>query len=352
MKIIDKNYKIQRSYYFSSDNNYVFMNNPWLRKSYRIKIRKNIEISELLHEFAQLEYFSKAEIINALLMLQIGETSAQLLFKKLYQKGIILDFFDEYELQNNRYSRQLLFFENFEQNQFSATEMQNKLKNLKVLIPGLGGYGSWLALFCAQMGVGHIYILDYDSVELTNLNRQVLFFEEDVGLLKVDSLKKKLLQINSSIQVEGINAKITNGNDLQKILKNVDLVYNSFGYFPRHSKYGELSNVILDSCHKNKVDCFFFNGSLVGPIVNNVNREMFDKFVNSDYINEIRNYSIPNFKRFTGALSPRLVFTSSIVAWETLRYQLLNNRLLLDNLIQLDTIEYRKTKIIKLNEIL
>ena len=177
MKIIDKNYKIQRSYYFSSDNNYVFMNNPWLRKSYRIKIRKNIEISELLHEFAQLEYFSKAEIINALLMLQIGETSAQLLFKKLYQKGIILDFFDEYELQNNRYSRQLLFFENFEQNQFSATEMQNKLKNLKVLIPGLGGYGSWLALFCAQMGVGHIYILDYDSVELTNLNRQVLFFE-------------------------------------------------------------------------------------------------------------------------------------------------------------------------------
>jgi adenylyltransferase/sulfurtransferase len=104
-----------------------------------------------------------------------------------------------------RYERQILIPE------WTKTG-QEKLKKSKVLVAGAGGLGSAILTYLAVAGVGRIRIVDGDKVELSNLNRQVLHSDKDVGRDKVDSAKEKLEVLNPDISVETIKATITKGN--------------------------------------------------------------------------------------------------------------------------------------------
>ena len=84
-----------------------------------------------------------------------------------------------------RYHRQILFPD-------FGEEGQLKLKNSHVVVAGIGGLGSSTSLYLASAGVGHITIVDNDRVELSNLNRQVLHWDKDIGKRKVISAKRKL----------------------------------------------------------------------------------------------------------------------------------------------------------------
>ncbi|MBW1804172.1 MAG: HesA/MoeB/ThiF family protein, partial [Deltaproteobacteria bacterium] len=90
-----------------------------------------------------------------------------------------------------RYHRQIIFPD------FGA-EGQERLKKAHTLIAGVGGLGSPAAIYLASAGVGKITIVDSDPVELSNLNRQILHWEEDVGQQKVLSAEKKLQRMNST----------------------------------------------------------------------------------------------------------------------------------------------------------
>jgi len=94
-----------------------------------------------------------------------------------------------------RYSRQILL------PQIDITGQQ-KLLNSHVLIVGLGGLGSPVALYLAAAGVGHLTLVDNDIVELSNLQRQIIHGEQDIGRLKVDSAADSLRALNSDIQIE------------------------------------------------------------------------------------------------------------------------------------------------------
>jgi adenylyltransferase/sulfurtransferase len=100
-----------------------------------------------------------------------------------------------------RYSRQLLLPE-------IGITGQEKLKRAAVLVIGAGGLGSPVALYLAAAGVGRIGLVDYDRVELSNLNRQVLFSGADVGRLKVDSAAEKISALNPEIRVDRYPKKL------------------------------------------------------------------------------------------------------------------------------------------------
>ncbi|MBK9007866.1 MAG: molybdopterin-synthase adenylyltransferase MoeB [Anaerolineae bacterium] len=123
-----------------------------------------------------------------------------------------------------RYSRHLLIPE-------VALEGQRKLKNSSVLIIGTGGLGSPVALYLAAAGVGRIGLVDYDVVDSSNLQRQVIHGTSTIGKLKVESAKEKLLDLNPDIQVDVFNEPYTSENAL-RIARDFDLILDGTDNFP------------------------------------------------------------------------------------------------------------------------
>ncbi len=115
-----------------------------------------------------------------------------------------------------RYERQLLIPE-------FGEESQEKLKVSRVLIAGVGGLGSNSAMMLTAAGIGHIDLADYDKVNLSNLNRQLLYCENDIGKEKVFIAKKKLSGLNSSITITPYSVKI-NEDNVADLLDNVQMV--------------------------------------------------------------------------------------------------------------------------------
>ncbi len=131
------------------------------------------------------------------------------------------------ELSNEeigRYSRHLIMPE-------VALEGQKKLKQAKVLTIGTGGLGSPLALYLAAAGVGTIGIVDFDVVDESNLQRQILHGTSDVGRPKVDSAHDKLKDINPNVNVVVHEEALTSENALD-ILKDYDVIVDGTDNFP------------------------------------------------------------------------------------------------------------------------
>ena len=91
--------------------------------------------------------------------------------------------------QTEKYSRQIII-------EKIGTGGQKKILRSSVCIVGCGGLGSSAAQYLSMTGIGKIMLIDNDLINLSNLNRQALFFEKDIGKLKVVTLKKKLQEIN------------------------------------------------------------------------------------------------------------------------------------------------------------
>src|SRR5260221_13878150 len=100
---------------------------------------------------------------------------------------------------------------------------QKKLKAASVLLIGTGGLGSPLALYLAAAGIGRMGLVDYDVVDETNLQRQVIHFTSDVGKSKLESATAKLSDINPYLVIEKHNVPLTSDNALD-ILKDYDII--------------------------------------------------------------------------------------------------------------------------------
>ncbi|MCH8262160.1 MAG: molybdopterin-synthase adenylyltransferase MoeB [Proteobacteria bacterium] len=100
-----------------------------------------------------------------------------------------------------RYSRQMMLPE-------IDAEGQQRLLDSRVLIIGLGGLGSSSSVYLAAAGVGHLVLVDFDEVDISNLQRQIVHATNDIGRLKVDSAKEHLLELNPEIQITTIDHKI------------------------------------------------------------------------------------------------------------------------------------------------
>jgi molybdopterin/thiamine biosynthesis adenylyltransferase/rhodanese-related sulfurtransferase len=123
-----------------------------------------------------------------------------------------------------RYSRHLLIPE-------VGIEGQQRLKNSSALVIGTGGLGSPVALYLAAAGVGHIGLVDYDVVDSSNLQRQVIHGTSGVGQLKVESARDRMLDLNPDIEVTTYNEPFTSENAM-RIAGDYDVLIDGTDNFP------------------------------------------------------------------------------------------------------------------------
>src|SRR5215831_15869115 len=123
-----------------------------------------------------------------------------------------------------RYSRHLIIPE-------VGIEGQKKLKAASVLLVGTGGLGAPLGLYLAAAGIGHIGLVDFDVVDFTNLQRQVIHFTGDVGRKKLDSAATKMQAINPHVKITKHEVALSSENALD-ILKDYDMVVDGTDNFP------------------------------------------------------------------------------------------------------------------------
>jgi molybdopterin/thiamine biosynthesis adenylyltransferase/rhodanese-related sulfurtransferase len=123
-----------------------------------------------------------------------------------------------------RYSRHLILPE-------VGKAGQEKLKAGKILLIGSGGLGSPNAMYLAAAGIGTIGIIDFDVVDQTNLQRQILFDSDSVGLPKVEAAKKRIHGINPNVVVNTYNEMLSSKNSM-RIFKDYDLIIDGTDNFP------------------------------------------------------------------------------------------------------------------------
>ncbi|HAX45948.1 MAG TPA: molybdopterin-synthase adenylyltransferase MoeB [Nitrospinaceae bacterium] len=123
-----------------------------------------------------------------------------------------------------RYSRHLLLPE-------VGVGGQEKLCDAKVLCIGTGGLGSPLGLYLAAAGIGTLGLVDFDIVDQSNLQRQIMHGESTVGKLKVDSAKDRLADMNSDVEVVTYNTRLSSENALE-IFKDYDIIVDGTDNFP------------------------------------------------------------------------------------------------------------------------
>jgi molybdopterin-synthase adenylyltransferase len=118
---------------------------------------------------------------------------------------------------------------------------QERLLKSRVLVVGAGGLGSPLLLYLAAAGIGALGVIDYDRVDLTNLQRQVLHGTEDLGRLKVESAADAILRVNPEVKVEAHADKLTDANALE-LISRYDIVADGTDSFD--ARY-----LLNDACH-------------------------------------------------------------------------------------------------------
>ncbi len=123
-----------------------------------------------------------------------------------------------------RYSRHLILPE-------VGTEGQQRLKSAKVLCVGAGGLGSPLAMYLAAAGVGTLGLVDFDVVDLTNLQRQIMHGTDDVGRKKLDSAEETIHSINPHVSVRKFEVQLNSANALE-IFRDFDVIADGTDNFP------------------------------------------------------------------------------------------------------------------------
>ncbi len=126
--------------------------------------------------------------------------------------------------EREKYDRQILI-------KGFGEEGQAKLKQAKVFIAGAGGLGSVTTTYLVAAGVGVIRVVDHDKVELSNLNRQVLYWDEDIGRKKVDSAAERLKRLNPRVKVEAVEEMITEAN-ISQLVNGFDLIVDAMDNLP------------------------------------------------------------------------------------------------------------------------
>ncbi|MEM1575469.1 MAG: HesA/MoeB/ThiF family protein [Nitrososphaerota archaeon] len=120
------------------------------------------------------------------------------------------------KLELERYDRQIRM-------PFIGISGQEKIKSSKIVIAGIGGLGCASAIYLAAAGIGELVLIDKEKVELSNLNRQILYWTKDIGKYKVESAKEKLIKLNPEIKIIAIKEEI-NEENVKELINGANIV--------------------------------------------------------------------------------------------------------------------------------
>lgn len=184
------------------------------------------------HERGELEQrFGKAEV---------GELLAQ-----LEELGLAEDAADDDEIPPpvmERFDRQIRYFSDITAGP-APSEAQARLAQARIVVLGVGGLGGWSALSLACCGVGEMVLIDGDRVEVSNLNRQVLYSEPDIGRLKTEVAAERLGAFNSAMRLETVAERLQGVEAIAAAIEGCDVVIDAADW-PAH----EIEQWVNEAC--------------------------------------------------------------------------------------------------------
>lgn len=129
--------------------------------------------------------------------------------------------------EHQRYARNLAFFETYASSATSKYEFQRRIGNTKVAVLGVGGVGSHILIDLVAIGFTDIRIVDFDTVELSNLNRQILYGEGSIGQPKVHVAAERARAMNSAVKLAVENTRLMSADDVYRVVCDRDIVIGS-----------------------------------------------------------------------------------------------------------------------------
>ncbi|MEZ5076167.1 MAG: TOMM precursor leader peptide-binding protein [Solirubrobacterales bacterium] len=155
---------------------------------------------------------------------------------QLRTMGVVEDAADDERVpaaELSRFDRQLRYFSDVGGEDLPPSECQRRLREAKIAVLGVGGLGGWAAWALACVGVGEMWLIDGDRVEASNLNRQILYTEADVGLLKVEAAARRLRAFNSAMRVTATARRLGSEAEIADYVAGADVVIDAADW-PAH----------------------------------------------------------------------------------------------------------------------
>lgn len=212
-----------KNFYVNKEDKFIRMGNfPQTGRMIEYENENFIQFLSFLKEYVDYDNV----ILQLLNKFNMKKSDAENLILYLLENSILIEDTCMLQIEQDEfYNRELNYFLMISnKNKISEfKEMQNK----KICILGMGGIGSIIAEMLVRAGFNKLILLDYDNIEKSNLIRQTLYFEKDVGQKKTVLAKKNLLKINSNIQVDTYDIFITKEEDIDLIVKNSDFIISS-----------------------------------------------------------------------------------------------------------------------------
>lgn len=166
---------------------------------------------------------------------EFGPEMVDEVIEQLRQLAVIEDAVDDELLEPGeleRFDRQLRYFSDIG-GELTASQCQDRLREAKVAVLGVGGLGGWSAWALACTGVGEMWLIDGDVVEISNLNRQILYTEADLGLPKVECAAARLNAFNSGMRTTTDNRRLESQADIAEFIAGSDVVIDAADW-PAH----------------------------------------------------------------------------------------------------------------------
>jgi bacteriocin biosynthesis cyclodehydratase domain-containing protein len=185
-----------------------------------------------------LEGLDGTREIGDLLALHADLTEADVtaVLAQLNEQGLVEDASDDDAWlsieEQHRYDRQLEYFGELVSPGASRTACQARLRDARVVVVGLGGLGAWALWALAAAGVGHLVGIDGDVVELSNLNRQTVYRERDLGVPKALACARTLAAFNSSISFAPIARRLESADEVAEVVADADFVVEAADWPP------------------------------------------------------------------------------------------------------------------------
>lgn len=197
-----------------------------------------------------------------------SEGEAIKLVEYLNRKNILLKIDEEYNEQYEEYSRVYTLLEDYNNSISEVNKAFKKIKESSVMIIGLGAVGTWVAHNLVMSGVEQLILVDFDKIEISNLHRQIGFFQKDVGDYKVDAISRRLLQFNNKLKIIKIKEKLDTEFFERNKFGKIDLIINCADY----PSVDETSLIVGKYCMNNGINHLIGGGynlhlSLIGQVV-------------------------------------------------------------------------------------
>lgn len=313
-------FQIQASFEYNQTENRFELYSTTLNKRVDFSGVRVDVVSSIVNQLIKGVFAENTEQVIYILATDSGAAKADVkqIYKVLENLGAIVrgSSVPSSNVEDKPFDRQIRFFNSFENDLVNGADYQKRLSQKTIVVVGLGGYGTWLTLFAMRMGIGTVVGVDFDIVDKSNLDRQILYKMNDIGKLKVEAAAESLSNINSISKFVPLNKKIEKPQDLLPIIENADLVLNPFSYYRKSVVQTYPGVAIAEACNELKVPLLSLGGNIIGPLTINSSSACYMCAV--EFLQQTMgiDHHKRNFKAAKRAFAPILANTCSIAAFE------------------------------------